>query len=152
MSTEQEGLSLDEGVRAMVLLMPRLVGRAKRLPVPEALRSFDLAPRHLSLLTYVLFDGPLTVNELARRLEVAPTTVSLMIGDLSRQGVLERRTDDNDRRRILVAIADAHRAAVADWLGGADRGWRAALGPLTAEQRALVITVLRAYEEAVSSD
>ncbi|NKY43394.1 MarR family transcriptional regulator [Nocardia cerradoensis] len=152
MSTEHEGLSLDEGVRAMVLLMPRLVGRAKRLPVPEALRSFDLAPRHLSLLTYVLFDGPLTVNELARRLEVAPTTVSLMIGDLSRQGVLERRTDDNDRRRTLVAIADAHRTAVADWLGGADRGWRAALGPLTAEQRALVITTLRAYEEAVSSD
>ena len=150
MSTE-DGLSLDDSVRAMVLLMPRLVGRAKRLPVPEALRSFDLAPRHLSLLTYVLFDGPLTVNELARRLEVAPTTVSLMIGDLSRQGVLDRRTDDNDRRRTLVAIADSHRAAVADWLGGADRGWRAALGPLTAEQRALVITTLRAYEEAVSS-
>ncbi|MDR7167146.1 DNA-binding MarR family transcriptional regulator [Nocardia kruczakiae] len=151
MSTENDGLSLDESVRAMVLLMPRLVGRAKRLPVPEALRSFDLAPRHLSLLTYVLFDGPITVNELARRLEVAPTTVSLMIGDLSRQGVLERRPDDNDRRRTLVAIADAHRTAVADWLGGADRGWRAALGPLTAEQRALVITTLRAYEEAVSS-
>lgn len=151
MSTKNDGLSLDDSVRAMVLLMPRLVGRAKRLPVPEALRSFDLAPRHLSLLTYVLFDGPLTVNELARRLEVAPTTVSLMIGDLSRQGVLERRPDDNDRRRTLVAIADAHRTAVADWLGGADRGWRAALGPLTAEQRALVITTLRAYEEAVSS-
>ncbi|MBF6275346.1 MULTISPECIES: MarR family transcriptional regulator [Nocardia] len=151
MSTEHDGLSLDESVRAMVLLMPRLVGRAKRLPVPDALRSFDLAPRHLSLLTYVLFDGPLTVNELARRLEVAPTTVSLMIADLSRQGVLERRTDDNDRRRTLVTIAGAHRKAVADWLGGADRGWRAALGPLTAEQRALVIATLRAYEEAVSA-
>ncbi|MCC3313971.1 hypothetical protein [Nocardia africana] len=35
--------------------------------------------------------------------------------------------------------------------GGAHRGWRAAVGPLTAEQRALVITTLRAYEEAVSS-
>ncbi|MFE2999696.1 MarR family transcriptional regulator [Nocardia sp. NPDC059246] len=149
MSTEP-GLSLDDSVRAMVLLMPRLIGRAKRLPVPAALRSFDLAPRHLSMLTYVLFDGPLTVNELAQRLEVAPTTVSLMVADLSRQGVVDRRTDDNDRRRTLVAIADSHRTAVAAWLGGADRGWRAALGPLTAEQRALVIATLRAYEEAVS--
>ncbi|NKY85404.1 MarR family winged helix-turn-helix transcriptional regulator [Nocardia veterana] len=150
MSTEP-GLSLDDSVRAMVLLMPRLVGRAKRMPVPAALRSFDLAPRHLSLLTYVLFDGPLTVNELAQRLEVAPTTVSLMVADLSRQGVLDRRSDDTDRRRTLVTIADAHRAAVSAWLGGADRGWRAALGPLTAEQRALVISTLRAYEEAVSA-
>ncbi|MET8654495.1 helix-turn-helix domain-containing protein [Nocardia aurea] len=150
MSTEH-GLSLDESVRAMVLLMPRLVARAKRLPVPEALRSFDLAPRHLSLLTYVLLDGPLTVNELARRLEVAPTTVSLMVGDLARQGVLDRRTDTDDRRRTVVAIADSHRTAVAGWLGGADRGWRAALGPLTTEQRALVITTLHAYEQAVAS-
>ncbi|MGW4118104.1 MarR family transcriptional regulator [Nocardia sp. NPDC004711] len=149
MSTEP-GLSLDDSVRAMVLLMPRLIGRAKRLPVPAALQSFDLAPRHLSMLTYVLFDGPLTVNELAQRLEVAPTTVSLMVADLSRQGVVDRRTDDNDRRRTLVTIADAHRTAVAAWLGGADRGWRTALGPLTAEQRALVIATLRAYEEAVS--
>lgn len=136
----------------MVLLMPRLVGRVKRLPVPEALRSFDLAPRHLSLLTYVLFDGPITVNELARRLDVAPTTVSLMIGDLGRRGVVERRTDENDRRRTLVTIADPHRPAVQAWLGGADRGWRAALGPLTAEQRALVIATLHAYEAAVSAD
>ncbi|MEV6390516.1 MarR family transcriptional regulator [Nocardia xishanensis] len=149
MSTKP-GLSLDDSVRAMVLLMPRLVGRAKRLPVPEALRSFELAPRHLSLLTYVLFDGPLTVNELAKRLEVAPTTVSLMVADLSRQGVVDRQTDDNDRRRTLLTIADSHRTAVAAWLGGADRGWRAALGPLTAEERALVIATLRAYEEAVS--
>ncbi|MEU2253720.1 MarR family transcriptional regulator [Nocardia xishanensis] len=149
MSTKP-GLSLDDSVRAMVLLMPRLVGRAKRLPVPEALRSFELAPRHLSLLTYVLFDGPLTVNELAKRLEVAPTTVSLMVADLSRQGVVDRQTDDNDRRRTLLTIADSHRTAVAAWLGGADRGWRAALSPLTAEERALVIATLRAYEEAVS--
>ncbi|WP_040815177.1 MarR family winged helix-turn-helix transcriptional regulator, partial [Nocardia concava] len=96
------------------------------------------------------FDGPLTVNELARRLEVAPTTVSLMVADLSRQGVVERRPDDNDRRRTLVAIADSQRKAVEAWLGGADRGWRAALGPLTAEQRALVIATLHAYEEAVA--
>ncbi|MGW5384220.1 hypothetical protein [Nocardia sp. NPDC003963] len=74
-----------------------------------------------------------------------------MIGDLSRRGVLDRRPDDNDRRRTLVVIADSYRTAVAAWLGGADRGRRAALGPLTAEQRALVITPLRAYEEAVSS-
>lgn len=149
MSTEP-GPSLDDSVRAMVLLMPRLVGRAKRQPVPEALRSFDLAPRHLSLLTFVLFDGPLTVTDLAERLQVAPTTVSLMVADLARHGVVDRTPDDDDRRRILVSIAHSHRAAVEAWLGGADRGWRAALGPLTPEERALVITTLRAYDDAVS--
>ncbi|QVQ55093.1 winged helix-turn-helix transcriptional regulator [Spiractinospora alimapuensis] len=134
----------------MLLLMPRLVGRAKRTPPPEPLRSFDLAPRHLSVLAYLLFDGPLTVNTLAARLEVAPTTVSLMVGDLSRKGVLERREDDADRRRTIVHIADAHRPAVEEWLSASARAWREVLAPLTPGQRRLVVDTLRAYEEALT--
>jgi len=37
------------------------------------------------------FDGPMPVNELAARLQVAPATVSLMVGELSRMGLLTRR-------------------------------------------------------------
>ncbi|BCJ36977.1 hypothetical protein Athai_44800 [Actinocatenispora thailandica] len=44
MSTGSGGLDLDDGVRQMLLLMPRLVGRAKKLTVPPALASFGLAP------------------------------------------------------------------------------------------------------------
>src|SRR5690348_2540834 len=118
------GLSVDDSIRALLLLMPRLVGRAKRTPVPERLRSLDLAPRHLSLLSYLLFDGPQSVNELASRLEVAPTTVSLMVGELSRKGVVERREDEADRRRTIVSIADDSRAAVDAWLANGARAWR----------------------------
>ena len=149
MST-RDGLSVDEGIRTMLLLMPRLVGRAKRIPVPEQLRGLDLAPRHLSLLAYLLFDGPLAVGELASRLEVAPTTASLLVGELSRKGVLERREDDDDRRRTIVTIADASRAAVQAWLASSASAWRTALEPLTAEQRRIVVRTLRVYEEAVS--
>jgi DNA-binding MarR family transcriptional regulator len=149
MSTN-DGLTVDEGIRTMLLLMPRLIGRAKRLAVPDELRGLDLAPRHLSLLAYLLFDGPLGVGELASRLEVAPTTASLLAGELSRKGVLERREDDHDRRRTIVAIADGSRAAVEAWVASSAEAWRTALAPLTAEQRAIVIRTLRVYEEAVS--
>jgi DNA-binding MarR family transcriptional regulator len=143
------GLSVDEGIRTLLLLMPRLVGRAKRTPVPERLRSLDLAPRHLSLLSYLLFDGPQSVNELAARLEVAPTTVSLMVGELSRKGVVERREDEADRRRTIVSIAEDSRADVDAWLANGARAWRAALEPLTDEQREMFVATLRAYEKAV---
>ncbi len=62
--------------------------------VPDGLQSLELAPRHLSLLSYLLFDGPLTVSELAERLQVAPTTVSLLVSELAGKGVLTRREDD----------------------------------------------------------
>ncbi|MEU6352826.1 MarR family winged helix-turn-helix transcriptional regulator [Streptomyces sp. NPDC047072] len=140
---------VDDAVRALLLLMPRMVGRAKRIPVPEALRSFSLAPRHLSLLSYLLFDGPMTVNQLASRLQVAPTTVSLLVGDLSRKGILERREDEADRRRRIIGIAADHQSAISAWLAPGAAAWREALAPLTPDQRRMFVDTLLAYEAAV---
>ena len=145
------GLEVDDAVRAMLLLMPRMVGRAKRIRVPEAVQSLALAPRHLSLLSYLLFDGPMTVNDLAERLEVAPTTVSLMVSDLSRKGILDRTEDPDDRRRRIVSIADEHRAAIAEWLAKGATAWQSVLRPLTPEQRQLFVDTLRAYENAITA-
>ncbi|MEV7011035.1 MarR family winged helix-turn-helix transcriptional regulator [Streptosporangium sp. NPDC051022] len=146
---DEAGPGVDDAIRALLLLMPRMVGRVKRLPVPEEFQSLALGPRHLSLLSYLLFDGPMTVNELAARLEVAPTTVSLMVGELSRKGVLHRREDDDDRRRRIVSIADAKRPVIDDWLARGAVAWRQALEPLTPDQRRMFVDTLRAYERAV---
>jgi DNA-binding MarR family transcriptional regulator len=142
---------VDDAVRALLLLMPRMVGRVKKIPVPETLQSFALAPRHLSLLSYLLFDGPMTVNELAARLQVAPTTVSLLVGDLSRKGILERREDEADRRRIIGIAAD-QRPAIAAWLAPGAAAWRKALAPLTPDQRRVFVDTLLAYEAAASGE
>jgi len=147
---DASGLDVDDAVRALLLLMPRMVGRVKRIGVPDELRDLALAPRHLSLLSYLLFDGPLTVNELAARLEVAPTTVSLLVGDLSRKGVLEREEDESDRRRRIVRITAEKRAAIHAWLARGATAWRTALEPLTPEQRQIVVETLRAYERGVT--
>jgi DNA-binding MarR family transcriptional regulator len=98
--------STDDAVRELMLVLPRLVGRIKRLPPPERLRSLELTPRHLSLLSMLLLDGPLTVSQLAERLSVAPTTVSLIVGELTQKDVLRRRADEADRRRRIVDLTD----------------------------------------------
>ena len=141
----------DDAVRELLLVMPRLVGRVKRLPPPAELRPLDLAPRHLSMLSLLLLDGPLTVSRLAGMLGVAPTTVSLIVGDLSRKGVLVRREDEADRRRRIVDISPESRPAVARWLSAGAHAWRHALTPLSpAQQRAFVDTLLR-FEAAFSA-
>jgi DNA-binding MarR family transcriptional regulator len=139
------GLSVDDAIRVMLLFMPRMVGRVKRMSPPDALESFALAPRHRSLLAYLVFDGPLGVNELAHRLEVAPATVSLMVSDLSRQGVIERHEDPNDRRRAIVSIAEPHRDAIEQWLARSANAWRVAFEPLTSEQRQMFVTTLQTF-------
>jgi DNA-binding MarR family transcriptional regulator len=148
MSANNE-MTTAQAVRSMLLLMPRLVGRAKRLPIPAALRGLDLAARHLALLAYLQYEGPLTVSQLAGRLEVAPTTVSLMVGDLSRQGILTRSEDDADRRRRIVAIAPNYAAPITEWLSGSATAWTEVLAALTPAERATIVGTMRAYEAAL---
>jgi DNA-binding MarR family transcriptional regulator len=146
-----ESLSTDEAVRALLLLMPRIVGRAKRLPVPEALRTLDLAPRHLALFAQLQYDGPLSVGELAERLEIAPTTVSLMVAELSRRGALVRHEDESDRRRRIIAIAPELAGSIEEWLGGSAKAWTTALATLTGSERHVVVRALRTFQEALGS-
>lgn len=145
-------LSAEEAVRAMLVTLPRLVSRAKRTPVPEQLRSLRLAPRHLSLLSCLIFDGPTSVKDLAARLEVAPTTVSLMVSDLQREGVVERRSDPDDRRRSIVSLTEdpTTRAAVDAWLASGARAWRKVFDDLSPQDRATFVRAIQRYEEAVA--
>ncbi|MEU8674484.1 MarR family winged helix-turn-helix transcriptional regulator [Streptomyces sp. NPDC048560] len=148
----EDRLTTEDAVRAMLLTMPRLISRAKRTPVPEQLRSLRLAPRHLSLLSCLLFDGPTPVKDLAARLEVAPTTVSLMVSDLQRQGVVERRSDPGDRRRSIVSISEdpTTRGAVDAWLASSAKAWHQVLDGLSPQERATVVRVIHGYEEALA--
>jgi DNA-binding MarR family transcriptional regulator len=148
--SDGSGPDVDDAVRTLLLLMPRMVGRVKRIRIPEELQSLSLAPRHLSLLAYLLFDGPMSVNELAARLEIAPTTVSLMVSELTRKGVLERQEDPADRRRKIVSITDGRRDAIDGWLGRGAVAWRKALAPLTAAERQMFIDTLAAYEDGLA--
>ncbi|MDQ1029762.1 DNA-binding MarR family transcriptional regulator [Streptomyces umbrinus] len=143
---QEAGLSVDNGVRTLLLLMPRVVARTKRTPVPQQLEEYNLAPRHLSLLAYLFFDGPLAVSELATRLELVPATVSLLVGELNRYGVVDRKEDEADRRRKIVSIAQPYREAVRSWLENGVNAWRVALEPLSPAERQTFIDTLRVYE------
>ncbi|MEO3860480.1 hypothetical protein ABGB08_36735 [Acrocarpospora sp. B8E8] len=82
-------------------------------------------------------------------MEVAPTTVSLMVGDLSRHGILTREEDDADRRRRIVAIASDYAAPITEWLSGSATAWTEVLAALTPAERVTIVATMRAYEAAL---
>jgi DNA-binding MarR family transcriptional regulator len=79
----------------------------------------------------------------------AHTTVSLMVGDLSRHGILTREEDDADRRRRIVAIAPDYAAPITEWLSGSATAWTEVLAALTPAERAIIVATMRAYEAAL---
>ncbi len=86
-----------------------------------ALRDFGLKVRSYPVLSLACDDLRPTQRELADFLRLDPSQVVTLIDDLERQGLVERRPDERDRRsKVVVAtsagrrVCAAARAAVLD--------------------------------------
>jgi DNA-binding MarR family transcriptional regulator len=66
-----------------------------------------LGPRHLKVLAQLALHGPQSVSELSARLGLTVPTTSLMAGELSNAGLVERSEDPADRRRTIVSMSHA---------------------------------------------
>src|SRR5690242_2451579 len=75
-------------------------------PLRRAAEAGTLGKRHFPVLLSLALEGPATVSELAGRVALAPATTSLLVNELSRAGLVERREDDTDRRRTIVSLPD----------------------------------------------
>lgn len=85
-------------------------------------------------------DAGLSQQELAERLFLEKSTVSRMVADLERQGLVERERDPASRRTYRLRLTDAGRAlhtGVAARYGEQYREWTAAMTP--AERQALLV-------------
>ena len=107
--------------------------RAAPPPVPSA-----LSPRHVAALEQIR-GGPLTVGDLASRLGLTLPTVSGVLADLDRAGLVERRPDPADRRRTIVQVIPARATLIGEWLDGAAKPLARVLDKLSpSEQQAFL--------------
>jgi DNA-binding MarR family transcriptional regulator len=79
-------------------------------------RPHRLTARHGAVLPQLAVEPAISVSELAARMGLSLSTTSELVGDLSRAGLVDRREDPANRRRTLVSLAEAHRAAVEDFV------------------------------------
>lgn len=78
----------------------------------EIFSGHRLTARHGGVLAQLSAGESISVTELARRMGVSLSTASELVADLNRAGLVERREDPSNRRRTLVALAEAHRPTV----------------------------------------
>lgn len=113
-----------------------------------------LGPRHVPVMVRLATEGPMSVGELAERLGVSLPTASLLVGELSRQGLVERREDERDRRRTIVTVADRYRDDMVSAYATRSEPIRRALAGMTPAERRTLIKGFRligeAYERAAA--
>lgn len=68
----------------------------RRLRTEDA--AAGLSPSRLSALSVVVFGGPVTLGDLAAAEQVRPPTITRLVRELERQGLVFREADREDRR------------------------------------------------------
>ena len=118
---QADDISRDE-IREVLWLLADVITGLKRSggqEIPEACRtpfeSGALGPRHVPVLMTVTFMGELSVSQIAERIGLSLATTSLMVGELAREGLVERTEDDRDRRRTIVRLHEDYRAVMDAW-------------------------------------
>jgi DNA-binding MarR family transcriptional regulator len=119
---------------------PPMIGALMRLPweavLSRLLRALhdhgfdDIDGPHLGV---ILWPGPegMRPSELAARMRVSKQALNHLLGDLERNGYLERRPDPDDRRARRIAFTDRGRELVPVLRGAVaetEREWSSALG------------------------
>ena len=71
------------------------------------------APR-LSVLSVLVFAGPMRIGELAHAEQVEPPTMTRLVDGLQRDGYVAREPDPDDARAVRVRATDAGTAALTE--------------------------------------
>jgi DNA-binding MarR family transcriptional regulator len=101
MTQEPDATDVAGALRASIgLLLRRLrqVQAAGELTLPES-----------AALTRLDRGGPSTASALARLEQISPQSMGATLGTLEARGLIERRPDPQDGRRVVLSITDAGR-------------------------------------------
>jgi DNA-binding MarR family transcriptional regulator len=96
--------------------IPRFIGLVRTLrdccqqQEGEMCHKLSLTPSKFTCLLAIPETGELTVHQVAKVMGVSPSRASRIVDSLVRDGLLERRTTDKDRRRQFLALTAAGHA------------------------------------------
>ncbi|PWW04493.1 DNA-binding MarR family transcriptional regulator [Hoeflea marina] len=88
------------------------VGRAcqvMQLTLSRMLQPLELKPPHLDILANVYRHAEISQQDLARRLLVGRSNLSMLLPQLEKRGLVIRQTDPNDRRVLRLSLTQEGR-------------------------------------------
>lgn len=144
--TAATGAEAAEMAVRLRLVVGRL-GRRIRTDAPGSLPSLQLS-------TLVALDqyGPQQLCELARREDVARSTMSRALSAMGQKGLIDRATTPNDARGLLISITPAGTTRLLQVCGHPTALIRRRLDRLDPEPRAALLAALPALEDLLVDD
>lgn len=103
----------------------------------------DLSPTQYAALATVLRYGEVSQNHLGRLTAMDPSTISLVVRKLLRQGLVKRSASKTDQRLAIIALTDAGVRYTLDRLHRSVEVGRRLLSPLSPAEQATLLNLLQ---------
>ena len=131
------------------------VGPGLRRRLGESERRADFLTRfggvtlyQVGALRHLVKHGPLTMNELAARMEISPSSATQLVDRLVHHGLVVRNPDPDDRRVMRVAVSGPALNAVRDFEKVTSQRLETLVAPLTDDE----LEVLASLAERIADD
>lgn len=86
------------------------------LTLTRALQGLDLKPPHLDILANLYRHPGMSQQDLARKLLVGRSNLSMLLPQLEQRGLLTRTSDPTDRRVLRLSLTETGKALTEDAL------------------------------------
>ncbi|WP_405584677.1 MarR family winged helix-turn-helix transcriptional regulator [Streptomyces sp. NBC_01190] len=104
-----EEVDTDGIAAALFASVSLLVRRIRQVPVEGGLTMPER-----QALSQLDRGGPATSSELARQAQITAQAMGTTLGALQARGLVERRPDPDDGRRVILTVTDAGRQELSD--------------------------------------
>jgi len=124
------------------LIALRRILRATELHGKELAQSAGMTPVQLRVVQIVAETGTSTGGAIAKRMHVAPATITAMIDKLERAGHVARQRSDADRRQTIIALTHKGRDALKRAPDALQQRFAAEFEALADWEQAMTVAVL----------
>jgi DNA-binding MarR family transcriptional regulator len=106
-------VNTSQAVSEMVLATIRQISRAIGLRSRQLAKTVGLTVPQLVVLKEVTENDETAIGHVAEQVSLSQATVTTIVDRLELQGMVSRRRDTVDRRKVLIAASEAGKAIVA---------------------------------------
>ena len=121
-----DGPPADAPLHVLLLAASRIMGTFYAGTLAQS--GLRISPAGLGVLRILMAGDGLKSSDVAARGGSSPGTLTSVVNTLVREGYVERRSDDGDRRVVRLFVTDTGRQVCRDYIALAGPHWRDAFG------------------------
>jgi len=121
-----DGPPADAPLHVLLLAASRIMGTFYAGTLAQS--GLRISPAGLGVLRILMAGDGLKSSDVAARGGSSPGTLTSVVNTLVREGYVERRSDDGDRRVVRLFVTDTGRQVCQDYIALAGPHWRDAFG------------------------